>query len=297
MKRGSKKNQIESNLAKDTMSFPPWVGWCWLHPPDSKSREDSSFSDEFAELQWVRRQLSKVVEVMDIACSVSEKLIAESRSTSSLPLSKVRLPSPGLPILATFPKTIFLASWNRSDPIERVTQALEEQYPEASLRVVLGQWWVGHRRTWPIATKWTCVYWYQFHDVVLPMLLLESEDWMKRGSTTKMALVVSDDSSIRRMWLEVLPRHDFQVLAASQVKGLPEGDVDVVFYEPPDNDAAGEIKVLRKTFPKAKIVACFSFPEWDQAKQCIDAGADIILGKPFQMEGLSSILADWARQG
>jgi CheY-like chemotaxis protein len=293
VKRGSKRISSEGDVRDRLSLIPPWAAWCWLSPGASETQENPTFYDGLGELGWVRRQIASVIDVTDLVNPYPEKLESESVSTSDIlrPLRKRPMHPPRIP--STVPKIVFLASAKRSDPIEQVAAAFEEQYPEASLQVVLGEWWVGHRRTWPIAKKWTAVYWYQCHDVVLPKLLSECEDWLSR-TTTKMALVVSKDSSIRRMWLEILPQQGFQAVAVSQRMELPEGSIDVVFYDQAESDSASDIAVLRKTFPEAKIVVCFGFPDWNQAKRCIEAGADVILGKPFQMEGVRAILAEWS---
>jgi len=292
----------------------PWAAWCWLASDDPQSSDNLDVSKELRELAWVQAQVSNVIEVSEIACNQSGELVTDefrtTGKTSSAALPMIGRPMQRSLIRYTPPSTIFLASFNRSDPIERAAGMFKTQYPDAALRVVLGEWWAGHRRTWPISKQWASVYWYQCHDVLLPELLMQCDTWRGRKPTTRMALVVSADSSIRQLWLEILPQLGFQALAASNVDELPEGKVDVVFYDRAFTDLscnfegvgetdesmatdASSVSVLRKTFPDSKIVACFGFPRWNEVHRCIESGADIILGKPFQMDGLSTMLAQW----
>ncbi len=315
MKRGSKKITSDAETAESSSAFPPWAAWCRLVSDDDRSAKKNNFSQGFRELAWVRGQVSSVINVADIACEFSSEVATNDaqatgkRSSNAMPMID-RPMQRSLIHPSTAPSTIFLASCNRSDPIDRAAAAFKVCYPEASLQVVLGEWWAGHRRTWPIAMESSSVYWHQCHDVLLPKLLKQSGQWESRQRESCMALVVSEDSSVRQMWLDVLPQLGFHALAASNARELPEGRVDVVVYDQVTNDslrdseALGEfdhrntedalgVAALRRTYPDSRIVACFGFPRWNEVSRCVDSGADIVLGKPFHLQGLSTMLAEW----
>jgi CheY-like chemotaxis protein len=297
VKRGRKTNNPGGDDMDKTSSISPWAGWCWLNPSDGESQEITTILNEFGELGWVRQQIARVIDTIDLDVPSSERVMSEAPVESLSLKTEAKSTSPRLWIPSTAPRTIYLASSNRSDPIEQIASAFEKRYPEASVQIVLGEWWTGHRRTWPLAAKWMSAYWYQCCDIVLPKLLSENKDrHIKSSSTSKLAFVLSEDSSIRHMWLEVLLQLGFQAVAASQRQGLPEGNVDVVVYDSRDDDSLSEVELLRRTYPDAKIAVFCGFPNWNQAKRCLDAGADGILGKPFQMEGFQSLLSDWTSE-
>ncbi len=286
VKRGRKKSSSVGETMENSSQFPPWAAWYWLAADHSMPIENRDLSREFNELAWVRTQIANIIDVSDISAATPKSLSLRSSS----------------------PSAIFLASSNRSDPIERAADELKARYPDATFRLVLGEWWTGHRRTWTVAKEWTSVYWYQCHDTLLPELLMPSADSIDRSSAIRLALIVSVDSSTRQMWLDTLPQLGFQVLAASDAGVLPEGKVDVVFFDPADNprsidpelssetkkgaaDDARTVTVLRKTYPNSKIVGCFGFPRWHEVSRCLESGADFIVGKPFRMAGLERMLA------
>ncbi len=316
MKRAKKKVDI-SGAVEASAPFRPWGAWCWLAANHGLHSKDREFSSEIGELDWVRQQLSQVIDILPVNFHSSDALIHQQNQGNlvSLPNSNRSSSLSFAPL--TDPSIILLASANRSDPIDEAAKKLGLQYPKASIRLVLGEWWTGHRRTSPIAKELTSVYWYQCHDLLLPELLpnalpqggVNIELNNETRSRSRTALVVSDDSSIRQMWLEVLPSLGFQPLAVRDIAGLPQGQVDVVFYDQAfaatgrephlqtelPSDATldvDQIAILRRTFPSSKIVACFSFPRWIEVERCVKSGADFILGKPFRLEGINKALAD-----
>jgi hypothetical protein len=114
------------------------------------------------------------------------------------------------------------------------------------------------------------------------------------------------------MWLDVLPGLGFQSFAVCGTEALPEGQVDAVLFDPKDaqrqldrETTAGDdlgkaalsesVAILRRTYPCSKIVVCLGFPRWDEVSRMIESGADLIVGKPFRLEGLSKILVGSVR--
>jgi len=280
-----RKRVVRKKTSEAPAELIAWTAWIRL----GKTLESEAFSagetPAIDELDWVRGEISKVVEVVD-----------------------VRKP---LQTRTTLPSIVYMASANRIDVIEQQLDEIRKQFPGVPIRFVLGQWWTGHRRSWPISAEISYAYWYQVHDTLFPELLtvksISSESEPKPCS----ALVVADLSSTRQMWLDVLPTIGFNGLATADTAHLPEGNVDVVFLDQKgletelnreqnaesstefDYDVevdSNRVAVVRRAYPNATILVSIGFPRWQVVARCLENGADYIVGKPFQLEGIRSLL-------
>ncbi len=305
MKRTSKeKNRSLPNT--DLTRVVPWAAWFWLANWSKSESIKSDFPKDFSDLNWVRQQLDRVVEVVEVDRELRSGSSDKSEESTTVQSSRLR-PTWASMNPPTPPSLVVLASANRSDPIEEALNDLSKRYPDATIRLLLGEWWAGHRRTWQFSSDVTRVYWHQCHDVLLPDAMELVDVSAEPATQVRQALVVSDDSSIRQMWLEVLPTLGFQALAARDMNGLPEGMVDVVVLDqdrsevqpedrsPDDHgeafcDVASQVSIARRVFPQAKIVVCFGFPRWTEMHRCIEAGAELFLGKPFDLQGFGRLL-------
>lgn len=237
------------------------------------------------ELEWVRSEISKVVEVVDVG-------------------KPLQTPT-------TLPSFVYMASTNRIDAIEEHLDEIGKQFPGVPIRFVLGQWWTGHRRSWPITTEISYVYWYQVHDTLFPELLTAKNNLSRSEPKACSALVVADLSSTRQMWLDVLPTIGLKGLATADTAHLPEGKVDVVFLDQKGletelkreqnaessakfnydiEEDANRVAAVRRAYPNATILVSIGFPRWQVVARCLENGADYIVGKPFQLEGVRSLL-------
>jgi len=284
----------------------PWTAWFWLAGWSKSEAINSDFPRDFQDLEWVRQQLGRVNDVVQVD---REPRNATSNENDESASEQSRRQRPAWASLSppTPPSLVVLASASRSDPVEKALDELSKRYPDAKIRLLLGEWWAGHRRTWQLPSDVARVYWYQCHDVLLPEVMELVGASMELSTHVRQAFVVSDDSSIRQMWLEVLPTLGFQALGACDTNSLPEGMVDIVVLDqdrsevdrpdrsPEDrdeafSDIANDVTIVRRAFPQAKIVVCFGFPRWTEMHRCIEAGAELFLGKPFDLLGFGRIL-------
>lgn len=196
---------------------------------------------------------------------------------------------------------IYIASSNRSDDVVGIWQWATENYPGAEKQVVLGRWWPGHRRSWPLRDIKTS-YWYQCQDQLIPGLYeskrfdesVIGDSRKEVGSSAKLGLVYAIDTTSRKFWSEVLPSMGYTPLAINQLESLPEGDVRLVLI---DADCAEEnwqngpsFKSLRTKYPRARIAGAWGFPEWTEVASLLGDSMDIVLGKPFDLFGLKKLL-------
>jgi CheY-like chemotaxis protein len=269
-------------------------------------------TDLAAELRWVAEELAGclplVFQPLALAADSLEAGSGESldmereaglrRSPPPLPLPWLA-GSDGQSLWPWEPTLVFLASCSRSDPLVEEAERLVRRFPRARVLVVLGEWWVGHRRTWRLPAAVTTVYWYELHDRLLPLFL---DPPLPAGGlrdlsnaavaavdgqvSTRTALVVSDQPEARRLWMDILPSYGFHVFASRHVDEIPAGHCDLLICDPSVDPSPMEIAKLRQVYPAARLLACFGFPRWHRVAACLDAGADLISAKPFHLEGL-----------
>lgn len=212
------------------------------------------------------------------------------------------------------PSVIFIASASRVDAITGAMERIVTSFPSVPVRLVLGEYWAGHRRTQPInldPKAASTAYWYQTHDLLIPTALdyieREAEARERPGSEPKTpddsqllpgrlrvsasngsghALVVSDHGENRRLWLDLLPSYGFQAVAAFGEQDLPEGRFDVVILDNFSDVGPEAVAKLRRVYPEAVLAAGFGFPTWSVVEPCLAAGIEVVFGKPFQPAGL-----------
>ncbi len=273
------KSRKQDPLEANSPRVEPWIGWSWIAPKTGQEGKDAKFSRESSELEWVRQQLEKLIDVFQI-----------DRAHRTTP-----------------PAMIVVASASRPDPIDEAIADLSQRFPTAPIRLLLGEWWSGHRRTWPLSSGITSLYWYQCHDVLLPQVMEFNGSLSEMSTQARSAIVVSSDSSIRQMWLEVLPSLGFHPLAVGSCHSLPEGAIEIVILDQVSSkspalnglpsetnedfdDIANEVAILRGAYPHAKIVVCSGFPRWTEVRRCIKSGAGLFVGKPCHWEGIGRVL-------
>lgn len=307
MKRAS-KNLKQTPIVEVSTSVEPWAAWFWLESFNQNEVMNYDFSKKMPELDWVRSQLANhiptvVIEGIDLVQRdpSEHSLVQEKRK--SKPLKAWHVPT-------SSPTCVFLGSAARNDPIDAAIDHLRKLYPSAMIQLVLGEWWDGHRRTWPISTEYKKAYWYECHDSLIPELATVSH-LRRNEAVPRLALAISENSTVRQTWLDVLPSLGFQPLVARDTNSLPEGEIDTVILDllqqnsfttstdisaaqhgpvPSIESIASQVAILRQTYAKSQIVVCFGFPRWSEVSRCIQSGADLILGKPFRLEGLGKML-------
>ena len=206
--------------------------------------------------------------------------------------------------------------------------------------VLLGDDWVGHRRTYPLAESLQTFYWYELHDRLLPWLIDASpaastessadsanavgkrrtsprvqrlidvslsldgkrNDCKSASNPIELALVVTETAAMRQLWCEAFARYKIQCVATTPtfVDLWAKPDVIVIDIESEplvvrqrqlDCGRTGcLVRKLAEQFPDSIIVVADPFPRWENWKILRESGADILVGKPFQLAGIRSSL-------
>lgn len=220
------------------------------------------------------------------------------------------------------PTHVWIASRTRTDEVIESYERIGKQWPNAKVGVLLGAWWPGQRRCQPLPEMLESFYWYEWWDRILPWMGL-AEDADTHGPAfrkpesmvpaTRLArilamsslwvkprpmqvLVTSADGTAEDMWGSLFSAMDMPVCFRRVEEPLPRSawDIHVV-------DAAswlGEIPadeyrtfLQRSRLPGTKCLVRTAFPSWEEWQNWLAAGADWIVGSPFQISGLAQLLA------
>ncbi len=210
------------------------------------------------------------------------------------------------------PSIIYVLSSGRDDPIANAIEGMRHRFPNAAIRVILGEWWSGHRRTQALPIGIAEAYWYQAYDLILPEIaeILESFDHSKdrlirptsSNSTptahksiehfeeseeiTGSTLIVSDHSDNRRLWADIGSSIGLKTVGIRGMEELPEGSFSLVVLDNRLDPTTEEVEKIRRAYPKAKMLVGLNFPCWRTVELSLQAGADWFVGKPFQLAGL-----------
>ena len=247
----------------------------------------------------------------------------------------------------TTPLSVLLVAIDsRFDPSLELVKRIEQnaapnhaKESSVSWAVVLGEDWVGHRRTHPLPESLQSFYWYELFDRLIPWLvgLSYSADHLastelsgnakkrpvsprvqrvidtsvtiasrlKDGSAClkpiRMAMVVSETATTRQLWLDSLTMHDIQCLATTpeNVDVWTTPDIIVVDLESEplemqqtrietglESPRVTLVRKLSNQFPDATLLVADAFPRWEIWSQLRQAGADILVAKPYQLTGI-----------
>ncbi|HUP80501.1 MAG TPA: hypothetical protein VM260_18275, partial [Pirellula sp.] len=118
----------------------------------------------------------------------------------------------------------------------------------------------------------------------------------------ELALVVTETAATRQLWCEAFARYKIQCVATTPTfVGLwakpdfividIESEPLVVRQRQLDCGRTGcLVRKLAEQFPEAFIVVADAFPRWENWKILKQSGADILVGKPFQLAGIRNSL-------
>ncbi len=220
------------------------------------------------------------------------------------------------------PSIIYVFSASRDDPILETVNVVHRQYPGIEVRVILGDWWTGHRRTQALPSNLGTAYWFQAHDLILPELLQIFDDFQKgaevvsptseaaivetdrsnehrpgqqtatRGSST--TLIVSDHAENRRLWADLGASMGLTTVGIRGLEEIPEGSFAIVILDHRLDAKIEEIELIRRAYPEAKLLVGLNFPCWRTVEPCLYAGIEWFVGKPFQLAGLVRTLSSAA---
>jgi CheY-like chemotaxis protein len=121
----------------------------------------------------------------------------------------------------------------------------------------------------------------------------------------QLALVISDTSATRQLWCETLARHEIQAVATTPENLSLWATPDFIFVdlesEPMairmQNRSSGSgsskeqlIEKLTSQFPDAILIVADAFPRWENWLRLKQAGADLVIAKPFLLTGILDTL-------
>ncbi len=293
-----------------------WIAWCEIASTN--------------ELDWVSKELARHKTVVPFDCEVEShksnepKLVMQRTSYTLQQFLGGLSPHP--------PQKILVASSARTDPIELLVDWLREEFDPIPIELVLGEWWSGYRRTWPlpknvatsIGTNVTTGSFLVFtRERSLDLANHERENAPQRPQPVRgqLGLVISDDSETKASWLDLLPVMGFDGIAISPDDRLPSGAVDLIvldmlpaaapqtphplseFSDELESDRpletakpmglADRVAWLRRTYPAGRIVACFSFPRWKEVEACVREGWMWSCQSPFRWRASISAYKFW----
>ncbi len=120
---------------------------------------------------------------------------------------------------------------------------------------------------------------------------------------SKRVLIVDDAAFMRMMIRDILEKNGFEVVGEaedgeSSIQQYNELNPDVVLMDitMPKMDGISAVKEIMKINPKSKIIMCSAIGQQSMVIESIQAGAGILLLKPFQsirvVEALNNLLQE-----
>ena len=113
-------------------------------------------------------------------------------------------------------------------------------------------------------------------------------------------LVVDDEALLRWSLAEVLRRSGHGVIEATNAGealgaiGQSDASIDAVLldYQLPDSNDLRLLEEIRRRLPRAAVVLMTAFGTLELMQGALDLGAYCVLGKPFDMHAIPSVVAD-----
>ena len=111
-------------------------------------------------------------------------------------------------------------------------------------------------------------------------------------------LIVEDDEQQRESLHELLTVEGYDVrMASSGNEAIPliygvEFDLVIVDLKMPYIDGFEVLKFIKGTFPKMKVIVLTAYGDLINIEKCKKLGADEVIGKPYNIEYLFSIIED-----
>ena len=202
---------------------------------------------------------------------------------------------------------------------------------DSNIALILGESWVGHRRTLPIPESLNTFYWYELFDRLLPSLDLKigatdfhvpargqrivrwqsiSEHLAQIDVLRNRVLVVADSATAHSMWQASLGDRFASVLGVDseqldRFRFSPE--MVLIDYEPGPSSVEQQgndvycqrvldtLRIVRSRFPEAMTVVASGFPRWIDWEQWSKGGADVLFPKPGCLLGLSWGMKRWGQ--
>lgn len=201
--------------------------------------------------------------------------------------------------------------------------------------LLLGESWIGHRRTFPLPESLQSFYWYELFDRLLPALDVHQESggelseintgerglrvarWIALGERFRnqewknnRVVVVADSTTTHQMWRETLQDQFGSVLGVDLCdfgRFRFQPDTVLIDFDPPPSghqnpacEAVSEkvsdtVQTVRDRFPDAMRVVASNFPRWNDWERWSESGADILIPKPGCLFGLAWCMQRWTQ--
>ena len=111
-------------------------------------------------------------------------------------------------------------------------------------------------------------------------------------------LIAEDDDNLRESLALHLSEEGFDVVtAANGNDAIPllygrEFHLVVLDLKMPYIDGFQVLKVVKSTFPKTKVIVLTAYADLTNITKCKELGADDVIGKPFNLSHLFSVIDD-----
>lgn len=111
-------------------------------------------------------------------------------------------------------------------------------------------------------------------------------------------LIAEDDDQLRETLAHHLSEEGFDtVTAANGNDAIPllygrEFQLVVLDLKMPYIDGFQVLKVVKSTFPKTKVIVLTAYADLTNITKCKELGADEVIGKPYNLSHLFSIIDD-----
>ncbi|MFP4424020.1 MAG: response regulator [Candidatus Woesearchaeota archaeon] len=115
-------------------------------------------------------------------------------------------------------------------------------------------------------------------------------------------LIVDDSQMVRKVIAKILWKHECEIFEAANssktIEKIKENDPDIVFLDiVMDTNRSGIdlLIAIKKYNPNIKVVMVTSLSHQDQIiKECVDAGADEYISKPFKEHEILAAFDNYA---
>ncbi|MFO0923765.1 MAG: hypothetical protein U0905_14895 [Pirellulales bacterium] len=216
------------------------------------------------------------------------------------------------------PTHVILGSRSRSG-IEEAWGKIERLWPQASVCLLMGAWWPGHRRSDPHPEDRRAYYWYEYWDRVLPWMKAESAEgeksaaslnrvqrivaesaWEPNRSSGTSVLIIADDVPCWESWNSLLRPLGCSSSGIFSQDPFPMGDfqwiiVDLLsMHHDRDSfkDTSEYLQRVAQRYPEARVIVRTNFPEFESWLELERVGAAVIVGSLFHLPGLALSLTD-----
>ncbi len=222
------------------------------------------------------------------------------------------------------PRWVILGSRSRDARLVDRYEVARHTWPDASIHVLLGAWWHGHRRTQPLPEEWTMSYWYECNEVLLHQLqagdglplepptksnaklstklarIIESALPPSASEANKLVMVTSDDNSRLDTWCQLFSHLGWIAIGRNSQSDYPVGTFPLVVIDVGSMHGSWDncdrilhaVAWHRSRYPKATLMATTCFPTFGLWQELEKVGVDLLFREHFSLAGFSRQLVN-----